>query len=183
LRRHYVGSIALMGVGWGAAALSGSIWLAVVFVVGGAAGNGAAVVCNRLLVQRGAPDQYRGRALATIMSLNYAVLGLAMAAAGVLTDLIGARAVWAAAGAVYLFAALVAFVSTRWLPVAAAAEQQAIESSSESAVAALANGRETEPALAVEPNGKRGRGLERIATLLEEIEARRARERDQTTRR
>ena len=29
LRRHYVGSILLMGVGWGAAALSGSIWLAV----------------------------------------------------------------------------------------------------------------------------------------------------------
>jgi len=86
LRRHYVGSIALMGVGWGAAALTGSIWLAVPFVIGGAAGNGAAGVCNRLLVQRGAPDQYRGRALATIMSSNYAVVGLAMAAAGVLTD-------------------------------------------------------------------------------------------------
>src|SRR5262249_56080710 len=97
LRRHYVGSIALMGVGWGAAALSGSIWLAVVFVVGGAAGNGAAVVCNRLLVQRGAPDQYRGRALATIMSLNYPVLGLAMAAPGVLPALTGAPPLRAAA--------------------------------------------------------------------------------------
>lgn len=183
LRRHYVGSIALMGVGWGAAALSGSIWLAVVFVVGGAAGNGAAVVCNRLFVQRGAPDQYRGRALATIMSLNYAVLGLAMAGAGVLTDVIGARVVWAAAGAVYLFAALVALVTTRWLPIAAVAEQEAIESSSESAVAALANGHAAEPEVAVGQNGKRAGGLERIATLLEEIEARRARERDKTTRR
>ena len=80
LRRNYIGSLVLMGVGWGAAALSGSIWLAVAFVVGGAAGNGSVIVCNRLLVQRGAPDQYRGRALATIMSSNYAVLGLAMAA-------------------------------------------------------------------------------------------------------
>ena len=82
LRRNYVGSLVLMGVGWGAAALSGSIWLAVAFVIGGAAGNGSVVVCNRLLVQRGAPDQYRGRALATIMSSNYAVVGLAMGAAG-----------------------------------------------------------------------------------------------------
>ena len=116
LRRTYVSSFLLMGVGWGAAALSGSIWLAVAFVVGGAAGNGSVIVCNRLLVQRGAPDQYRGRALATIMSSNYAVLGLAMAAAGVLTDQFGARAVWVGAGVVYLFAAVVALVLTRWLP-------------------------------------------------------------------
>ena len=140
LRRHYVGSIALMGVGWGAAALSGSIWLAVAFVIGGAAGNGSVVVCNRLLVQRGAPDQYRGRALATIMSSNYAVVGLAMAAAGVLTDVFGARTVWIAAGCLYLVAAVVALVMTRWLPVTQADEWDAVEASSESAVAALGNG-------------------------------------------
>ena len=173
LRRHYVGSIALMGVGWGGAALSGSIWLAVPFVIGGAAGNGAAIVCNRLLVQRGAPDQYRGRALATIMSANYAVLGLSMAAAGVLTDVFGARAIWIAAGVIYLFGSLVALVMTRWLPVVQADEQEAIEASSESAVAALGNGDASgivpEPA----PNGAQTSGLERIATLLEEIEARR----------
>lgn len=174
LRRHYVGSIALMGVGWGAAALSGSIWLAVPFVVGGAAGNGAAIVCNRLLVQRGAPDQYRGRALATIMSSNYAVLGLAMAAAGVATDVVGARTVWVVAGAVYLFAALVALATTRWLPVRSSAESAAIEASAESAVAALGNGNGhfEEP----EPGGARPTPVERIARLLEEIEARRERE-------
>ena len=116
LRRNYVGSLALMGVGWGAAALSGSIWLAVAFVVGGAAGNGSVIVCNRLLVQRGAPDQYRGRALATIMSSNYAVLGVAMAVAGVLIDVVGARVVWMAAGVVFLLAAGVALLATRWLP-------------------------------------------------------------------
>ena len=170
LRRHYVGSIVLMGVGWGAAALSGSIWLAVVFVIGGAAGNGAAIVCNRLLVQRGAPDQYRGRALATIMSSNYAVLGLAMAGAGVLTDVVGARAVWAGAGVVYLVAAFVALVATRWLPIATDAEQEAIEASAESAVAALGNGNGTRDG---DRKGAPASGLERIATLLEEIEARR----------
>ena len=39
------------------------------------------------------------------MSSNYAVLGLAMAAAGVLTDVVGARAVWIGAGVMYLIAA------------------------------------------------------------------------------
>ena len=95
---NYVGSIVLMGVGWGAAALS------------------RLDLARRCLRRRrrrrerrgdrlqpaprpaGAPDQYRGRALATIMSSNYAVLGLAMAAAGVLTDVVGARAVWIGAG-------------------------------------------------------------------------------------
>ncbi len=166
LRRHYIGSITLMGVGWGAAALSEWIWLAVVFVVGGAIGNGAAILCNRLFVQRGAPDQYRGRALATIMSSNYAILGLAMAGAGVLTDLVGARAVWIGAGVVYLLAAVVALVVTRWLPVETADEQRAIEVSSESAVAALNGGFHG-------TSEARAPGLERIATLLEEIEERR----------
>ena len=182
LRRHYVGSIALMGVGWGGAALSGSIWLAVPFVIGGAAGNGAAIICNRLLVQRGAPDQYRGRALATIMSSNYAVLGLSMAAAGVLTDVFGARSVWIAAGVIYLFGSLVALVMTRWLPVRVSDELDAIEASSESAVAALGNGdlSRIEPESA--PNGAQAGGLERIATLLEEIEARREAEARRSSR-
>jgi MFS family permease len=182
LRRNYVGSLALMGVGWGAAALSGSIWLAAVFVVGGAAGNGAVVVCNRLLVQRGAPDQYRGRALATIMSSNYAVVGLAMAAGGVLVDVVGARAVWAAAASLFLVASLVALVMTRWLPVAQGEEWDVVEASSESAVAALGNGRAVpvEPTLAP-PNGTPAPPLERIASLLEEIEARREAEARRTT--
>ena len=171
LRRHYVGSIALMGLGWGAAALSGSIWLAVPFVIGGAAGNGAAAVCNRLLVQRGAPDRYRGRALATIMSSNYAVVGLAMAAAGVLTDMFGAQAVWLAAGAVYLLGAVVALLMTRWLPVRSEEERMAIYRSLESAVAALdnSNGSTEVP----KASDARPSPIERIATLLEEIEARR----------
>jgi MFS family permease len=177
LRRNYVGSLVLMGVGWGAAAISGNIWLAVAFVVGGAAGNGSVVVCNRLLVQRGAPDQYIGRAFATIMSTNYAVVGLSMAVAGLLIGVVGARAVWIGAGVLYLFAALVALVMTRWLPVEQADEWEAIEASSESAASALGNGHPVTLPVEVEPdagaNGTASAPLERIATLLEEIEARR----------
>jgi MFS family permease len=137
LRRHYAGSIALMGVGWGFAALASSIWVAVPFIVAGAAGNGTAIVCNQILVQRGAPDRYRGRALATIMSSNYAVLGLAMAGAGVLTDAFGARWVWIGAGVTYFVAALVALVMTSWLPAAAEEQDEALEAAGEAAASTI----------------------------------------------
>jgi len=139
LRRHYAGSIALMGAGWGIAAFATSIWVAVPFIVAGAAGNGAAIVCNQVLVQRGAPDRFRGRALATIMSSNYAVLGLAMAASGLLTEAFGARWVWVAAGAVYFFAAAVALVMTRWMPAAADQQEEAVETEARAAASVLAS--------------------------------------------
>ena len=51
-----------MAVGIGAAAASPNVWIAAVCVVVFGLGNGTAVVCNALLVQRGAPDVLRGRA-------------------------------------------------------------------------------------------------------------------------
>jgi MFS family permease len=81
--------------------------VALVFVFAYGVGNGGANVCNPLLVQIGAPDQLRGRAFTLIMSVNYAVLGLAMAAAGPLTNAIGARWVWGL-GAISYAAAFIA---------------------------------------------------------------------------
>jgi MFS family permease len=91
----YGGSIGLLAVAAAAAAGSPVIWLAAAFMVIVGFGNGTAVVCNALFVQRGAPDELRGRAFTIIMSSNYAVLGVAMAGAGLLTDAIGPRWVWA----------------------------------------------------------------------------------------
>ncbi len=107
--RLYGIGIALMAVGYGAAAVAPSIAVAVPAVIVASLGNGAAVVCNALLVQRGAPDELRGRAFTVIMSSNYALLGIGMVAAGALTDLVGARWVWGGAAAAYLAASLVAF--------------------------------------------------------------------------
>ena len=101
--------IAVMALGYGIAAVAPSIAVAVPAVILASIGNGAAVVCNALLVQRGAPDELRGRAFTVIMSSNYALLGLGMVAAGALTDAFGARWVWGGAAAAYLVAALVAF--------------------------------------------------------------------------
>jgi MFS family permease len=175
LRRHWVGSIVLLAFGWGGAALAPSIYVAVPFVVAASIGNGAAIVSNALFMQRGAPDQYRGRALATMMSLNYAVFGLAMAGAGVLTNVVGPREVWLGAAAVYAFAALVAYASTGWL--AGARDEHVLDEYGEAAAAALAKA-EAAPREPIEKIGPPARetapaGLDRIADLLEEIEARR----------
>ena len=175
LRRHYVSSILLMALGWGGAALSTSIYMVVPFVVAGTIGNGAAIVANQLFVQRGSPDRYRGRALATIMSVNYAVFGLAMAGAGVLTDAVGARAVWLVASGAFFVAAGVAVLSTRWL--ANVREEHLLEAYADAAAAALERNGSDRPHPEPAPEPLAGRthpsGLRRIATLLEEIERRR----------
>ena len=90
--------IGLMAVGYGIAAVAPNIYVAVPAVVLASFGNGAAVVCNALFVQRGAPDELRGRAFTVIMSSNYALLGVGMVAAGALTDAFGARWVWGGGG-------------------------------------------------------------------------------------
>jgi MFS family permease len=109
----YGSSIALVALGMVAAAVSPNVWVAAICVAVVGAGNGAAVVCNALLVQRGAPDELRGRAFTVLMSSNYVVLGLGMLAAGPLTDALGPRAVWAVAGGLSAVAALVGLAMAR----------------------------------------------------------------------
>ena len=115
IRRMYAGSIALMAAGFALAALAPNVWIAAAVVVAASAGNGGALVCNVLLVQRGAPDRLRGRAFTLIMSSNYALLGLGMAIAGPLTDAVGGRWMWSIAGAIFAFAAVVALFMARRL--------------------------------------------------------------------
>lgn len=111
--RVYGSALTLMAVGAGAAAASPSVWVASACVVVSGFGNGAAVVCNALLVQRGAPDRLRGRAFTVVMSANYLVLGVAMVAAGPLTDAVGGRWMWGTAALVTLAAAVIGSVLVR----------------------------------------------------------------------
>jgi MFS family permease len=94
----YSVAISLMAFGYVAAAVSPNVWVAVWCVLIGGAGNATAIVCNSLLVQRGAPDHLRGRVFTLIMGSNFAVLGVGMAVAGVLVDEVGPRWVWGIAG-------------------------------------------------------------------------------------
>jgi MFS family permease len=185
LRRHYAGSIALMAIGWGGAALSPSIWIALPFVIGGSAGNGAAIICNQILVQRGAPDRFRGRALATIMSTNYVVIGLGMGTTGLILNWYSARWIMLLAAAVFGFGGVTALLMTRWLPVTSTAEDHLLEAYGEAAAGEVIPLNAFAPAarVVVDPlpsvpvrDGAPTSGLERIAVLLEEIEDRRERE-------
>ena len=148
MRALYAGSLLVMAVGFGVASASPTVAVAAVLAAFATIGNGAAIVCNQLLVQEGAPDAMRGRALAVLMSTYYGVLGLAMAGGGLLVDGAGARAAWAAAGAVYLVSTILALVLTR----------------------PSANARAARPA---EPAG-----LERIRSLMTEIDETRRREQE-----
>jgi MFS family permease len=124
MTKVYGGALLLMGAGFGVASAAPTIAVAAVLAGIATIGNGAAIVCNQVLVQRGAPDAMRGRALAVLMSSYYAVLGLAMAGAGILVDVAGARAAWALAGCVYVIAGALAFTLTRRAREAAPAESQ-----------------------------------------------------------
>jgi len=155
LRKVYVGSIALMAMGWGVASAAPELWVAVPLVVVATIGNGCALVCNQLLVQRGAPDQLRGRALAVILSSFYVTLGIGMAVAGPLIDVFGARETWAIGGAAYLVGSFVAFAMTAWLG----------EAESAPAAAGVAPPVPEPPRAAVASSG-----FERLLALLDEVE-------------
>jgi MFS family permease len=111
-------AIGLMGVANIAAGVSPNVWVASLFVVASGIGNATALVCNTLLVQRGAPDHLRGRAFTLIMGTNFAVLGLGMAVAGPLVDSVGARWVWGTAGVIALASALTGYALLRREPAA-----------------------------------------------------------------
>jgi MFS family permease len=109
----YAASILLQAVGIAAAAVAPNVWFSLPCFVLAGIGNGIAVVCNSLLVQRGAPDAIRGRVFTVIMSVNYAVYGLGFVIAGPLTDSVGPRWVFGGVGVVLALASFVAYALTR----------------------------------------------------------------------
>jgi MFS family permease len=116
-REVYGGSLAVMAVGTALAAVSPDVWVAAACVVLSGAGNGSTVVCNALLVQRGAPDELRGRAFTVLMSSTAVSLGAGMIAAGVVTNALGARWVWGIAAAILAVAATLGLALARGVEV------------------------------------------------------------------
>jgi MFS family permease len=113
LARAYPLALLAMAVGWTAAGLAPSIWSAAVLIAIGGLGNGAAVVCNAVLIQRGIVDRLRGRALTLAMSVTFAFQAIGTIAGGPLTNVLGARQVWVAAGTLLAVAAGVAVLLAR----------------------------------------------------------------------
>ena len=121
----YVGAIAAMAAGLLIVSVLPNIWIAAVVVVGMGVGNGVAVVANSVLVQRGADDRVRGRALTLVMSVNYSVLFVGMMLGGIVSDALGARMTWTIAGVIAAVAALSAYLLGRGMIAPAVAVQPA----------------------------------------------------------
>ena len=112
-------ALTMLALGFGVAAASVDVWMAAACCVFAGVGNGAAVVCNALLVQRGSPDALRGRALTFVMSATYGVMGISTVVAGVFVGVSGARWIWGGGAAVIGISAVVGYALAR---EAAAAE-------------------------------------------------------------
>ncbi|MDX6451309.1 MAG: hypothetical protein QOH16_1358, partial [Gaiellaceae bacterium] len=111
--RAYAGALTVMAIGFGAGAVAPNIWVAALCCLVGGIGDGIAIVCNALLVQRGADDHLRGRALTLVMSVTYALNGAGTVLAGALLHVTGSRWVWAGGAISFAVAALVAVVLAR----------------------------------------------------------------------
>ena len=113
VRSLYPRALLLLAVGTAGAAAAPTLWIGVVAMIVFGLGNAFAIVQNITLVQRGAADAIRGRALAAIMSANFTMMLIAFIGAGPLTNAFGARVVYVVAAVTFVVAA---FVATRLLP-------------------------------------------------------------------
>lgn len=104
--RTYGASLTLMAMGYVGAALSPNVWVAAVCILFAGVGNGGAIACNALLVQRGTFDLMRGRALTFVMSITFVVVGVGNGIGGLLLERTSPRWIWAACGMGLLVAAL-----------------------------------------------------------------------------
>jgi MFS family permease len=109
----YGPAMILAGIGYLLASVAPNVWVATLPVVVAGIGSGAAALYNVLLIQRGVPDSYRGRAFTLAMSVTYAILGPAMAVAGPVTNVLGARWIWAIGAG---FSVLAGFVAVALSP-------------------------------------------------------------------
>jgi MFS family permease len=133
--RAYGGSLGLMAVGYVAAALSPNVWVAAACILVAGVGNGAAIACNALLVQRGTFDLLRGRALTFVMSITYVLVGAGNGLGGLFLDPLGPRWIWAGCGVLLVVAALAGSVLARKLGGEAPAEAERVRASAPVAAA------------------------------------------------
>jgi MFS family permease len=116
------------------------VWVAGVCGLVLGVGDGAAVACNALLVQRGTFDVLRGRALTFVMSVTYVLLGIGQGLGGLfLLREPAQRApwIWGGAGGVLLVAALAGWLLARQLRSETAADAERVRRSESKAFAAI----------------------------------------------
>ena len=135
--RVYGAGLTFMAIGYLTVAVSPNVWVAAVCCLVSGVGNGAAILCNALLVQRGTFDLLRGRALTFVMSVTYMLVGIGNGIGGALVHGGGPRWIWGGAGGTVLVAAFGGSLLARNLGGETAAETEVV--SAEPASVAAAN--------------------------------------------
>jgi MFS family permease len=123
----YGGSLVLMAAGSLATAASPDVWVAAVGCLVLGVGDGAAVACNALLVQRGTFDLLRGRALTFVMSVTYVLVGIGQVFSGLFLHREAAQRapwIWGASGGILFVAAVAGGLLARRLGSETAAESE-----------------------------------------------------------
>jgi MFS family permease len=133
--RTYGASLALMAMGYIGAAASPNAWVAAACTLVAGVGNGVAIVCNALLVQRGTFDLLRGRALTFVMSITYVLVGVGSGLGGAALRETSPRWIWGACGALLFVAALAGRLLARRLGDETPAEAEHSRSSTTVAAA------------------------------------------------
>ncbi len=110
--KSYGAALLVMALGFGGAAASPNVWVAAACCVVGGVGDGAAIVCNALLVQRGSEDAMRGRALTLVMSATYVLTAVGSALAGGIEH-VGPRWIWAGSAVCFMLGGIAGFVLAR----------------------------------------------------------------------
>jgi len=134
--RTYGASLMLMAMGYVGAAASPNVWIAAICVLVSGVGNGAAIACNALLVQRGTFDLMRGRALTFVMSITFVLVGVGNGVGGLLLNRTSPRWIWAACGIGLLVAAVAGRLLARNLKGETPAEDEVRSEARRPAVAA-----------------------------------------------
>lgn len=126
--RVYGEALLIMALGSLAVAASPDVWVAALCAVVLGIGNGAAVACNALLVQRGTFDLLRGRALTFVMSITYLFVGLGLGLGGAFlrkpVSPEAPRWIWAVSAGMLLVAALAGALLARQIGDEAPAETE-----------------------------------------------------------
>jgi MFS family permease len=108
------------------AGIAQNIWVAALAMVVAGFGNGLTFPMTVLIVQRYTEDRLRGRAFTLIISAHNLLLGIAMVAAGALTEIVGPRWTYVIAAALLGAGGFAALALSRGIPAeAAVARQQA----------------------------------------------------------
>ncbi|MBV8562616.1 MAG: MFS transporter [Actinobacteria bacterium] len=108
-------ALAVMAVGYLSTALSPNVWVAGVTCAVAGIGNGLAVACNALLVQRSTVDAMLGRALTFVMSATYVLVGVGTGVGGALLHQVGARWIWGVAAGCLALASFAGYGIARGL--------------------------------------------------------------------